>query len=317
MKEKISSVLNKYVDVFGFTSVKEYIDLRSSYNIEDTFSRIPDFNKYKTIIVIGLSYPSKEVELPSKGYGVLSRYSYNTDYHIVIKRVYEEIKNELDKLNIKSHFSVDVSDIMEKQAAFLANIGYLGKNQLLINKVYGSYLNLATILVDIDITKDYELLDTCGKCTLCIDACPSGALDNGFDRSKCISDISQEKNILDETEISYFKTKIYGCDICQTVCPKNIGIDFHLHEEYEPSGIESINLIELLKMTNKEFKAVYGNNASSWTGALVLKRNALCALGNQGVINAIPEIKNSIKKYKDVSWYNETANKVLKMLERE
>jgi len=317
MKDLLSSILEKHVDVFGFVSISEYLKQRSFYGKKDSFSRIPDFDKYRTIIVLGLSYPSKTVGYKGKGYGVLSRYSYNTDYHLVLKDVYKDIKKEFDKLNIMSHFSVDVSDIFEKQAATLANIGYIGKNQLLINEKFGSYLNLGTILVDIDLSKNISILDDCGDCTLCIDACPSSALDNGFDRSLCISDISQEKNILNNTEISYFKTMIYGCDICQKVCPKNKGIDFHLHPEAEPTGIENIDLVKLLNFSNKQFKEVYGNNACSWTGPLVLKRNALCAIGNQNLVETIPEIKKSIKKYETVLWYNKTATKVLKMLESE
>ncbi len=317
MKEQLINVLSKHVEVFGFVSTSEYLGNRFLHGKEDSFERIPNFKQYKTIIVLGLSYPSEEVKYQGKGYGVLSRYSYNTDYHLVFKKVFKEIEKELDELKIKSHFSVDVSDIFEKQAASLANIGYIGKNQLLINKKYGTYMNLATILIDVDIAKNIAVQDDCGDCTLCIDACPSGALDDGFSRSKCISDISQEKNVLDEEEISYFKEVIYGCDICQQVCPKNQGIDFHLHPEYEPSGIESIDLTELLDMTNKQYKNKYGNNASSWTGLLVLKRNAVCMIGNQRLVKMKTNVLKSIDKYKDVSWYNETANKVIKILERE
>jgi len=318
MKEKVSSILRKHVDLFGYVSISEYLEKRSFYGTKDSFDRIPNFNTYKTIIVLGLSYPSEEVEYKGKGYGMLSRYSYNTDYHVVLRNVFSSIKKELDLLSIKSHFSVDVSDILEKQAAMLAGLGYLGKNQLLINKKYGTYLNLATILVDIEIEKDEILVqDNCDGCRICIDACPSSALDNGFNREQCISDISQEKLFLSDKEITYFDTVIYGCDICQKVCPKNKGIDFHLHNEYEPSGIENIDLVKLLNITNREFKDIYGNNASSWTGALVLKRNAICAIGNQGIKGATEDIKKSIDKYKDVPWYNETAKKVLKMLEGE
>lgn len=317
MKEIISNILNKYVDVFGFVSVKRYLENRLLHDKKDSFSRIPDFEEYQTIIVLGLSYPSKEVENKGIGYGILSRYAYGMDYHLVFNNIFKAIEKELEQLKIKSHFSVDVSDILEKQAASLAGLGYIGKNQLLINKKYGTYLNLATILVDIEIDSNIIDSSTCLDCTLCIEACPSNALDNGFNRSLCISDISQEKNSLSNLEIGYFKKMIYGCDICQIVCPKNIGIDYHLHKENEPSGIENIDLIELLNMTNKEFEKVYKNNASSWTGALVLKRNAVCLLGNQKIKESTKDIKKSIEKYKDVLWYNETASKVLKMLESE
>ncbi len=321
MKATISEILKQSVDVFGFVSIKEYLEKRTFYGKKDAFKRIPSFDQYKTIIVLGISYPSKPVKYLGKGYGILSRYAYNTDYHLAFKKILNDIEKALTNLSIKSYSSVDVSDIYEKEAAVLANLGYLGKNQLLINDKYGSYLNLATVLIDLELEVDssaeIEITDGCGDCTLCIDACPSNALDNGFDRTKCISDISQEKNALGDTEIAYFKKTIYGCDICQQVCPKNNGIDFHLHSENEPSGIENIDLINLLKMSNKEFYEVYGNNACSWTGPLVLKRNALCIMANQKLVNAIPEIKKSITKYQSVSWYNKIAIKVLKKLESE
>jgi len=191
MKETISKILEKYVDTFGFVKIDEYLENRTSYGKVDSFIRITDFEKYKTIIVLGLCYPSKTVEYKGNGYGLLSRYSYNTDYHIVFKNIFKQIEKEFDKLNIKTHFSVDVSDIYEKQAAVLANLGYIGKNQLLINKKYGSYLNLATILIDIDIeiSRNLQIVDDCGECKLCIDACPSNTLDNGFNRELCISNI--------------------------------------------------------------------------------------------------------------------------------
>ncbi len=318
MKEQISKILKKHVDLYGYISVQEYINKRASFGKKDDFKRIPDFPKYKTIIVLGLAYPSKPVKHLGKGYGVLSRYAYNIDYHLTFKKVLAEIEKELANLAITSYSSVDVSDIYEKQAAVYANLGYIGKNQLLINNKFGSYLNLATILIDLELEKKQDIvaLDDCGDCRLCIDACPSNALDNGFNQEKCISNISQEKNRLNEKEISYFKKMIYGCDICQIVCPKNKGIDFHLHQESEPSGIENVDLLALLEMSNKEFYAKYGNNACSWTGPLVLKRNALAVLANQNLKEAIPKIKKSIQKYQAVSWYNETANKVLEILKR-
>jgi epoxyqueuosine reductase len=108
---------------------------------------------------------------------------------------------------------------------------------------------------------------------------------------------------------------VYGCDICQKVCPKNTGVNFKDHPEFEPSGIENINLIDVLEMSNKEYMDMYGRNASSWKGPLVIKRNALCVLGNQGLKNTIPIIKKSMDKYSNVLWYNKTALKVINILE--
>ena len=316
MKEIINNILSKHVEVYGYVSTREYLEKRKSLGIKDSFKFLGNLDKYKTIITLGISYPTEELKYKGKGYGILSRYSYNLDYHAVFNSILESITKELKNEGIMSHGSVDISDIDERYASYLSNMGFLGKNQFLINKKYGSYLYLATILIDKEISKNELLLDSCGDCTICIDACPSNALDNGFDSSLCISSITQEKKEFSDTEISYLKTMVYGCDICQKVCPKNTGINFKNHLEFEASGIENINLLNLLEMSNKEYDNIYGNNASSWKGPLVIKRNALCLIGNQNLVNAIPIIKQSMDKYSNVLWYNKTAQKVINILER-
>lgn len=315
MKDIISSILSKYVEVYGFVSTNEYLEKRKSLGIKDSFKFLGNLEKYKTIITLGISYPSEDFKYKGLGYGILSRYSYNLDYHIIFNRILENISKELKKVGINSHASVDISDIDERYASYLSNMGFLGKNQFLINKKYGSYLYLATILIDTEVTKNEVVLDECGDCRICVDACPSNALDNGFDINLCISSITQEKKEFSNKEIGYLKTMVYGCDICQKVCPKNKGINFHDHSEFEPSGIENVNLLDLLEMSNKEYKNKYGTNASSWKGPLVIKRNALCILANQGITNTIPVIKKSMDKYSNVLWYNKTALKVIKILE--
>jgi len=314
VKDKIVDILTKYVEVFGFISVNEYLEKRHLLNLKDRYDDETLFRPYKTIITLGIAYPSKEIKWLGKGYGVLSRYSYNIDYHIVFKNILDIIVKEFSELGINSFGSVDTSFVDERYAAYLSGIGYLGKNQFLINKAYGSYLYLATILVDIPIKKDYIEYDSCLDCRLCIDACPSHALDNGFDSNKCISNLTQEKKVFTENEIKNIKTMIYGCDICQKVCPKNDGIDFHIHEEFEPSGIENVNISKLLEYSNKEYKEIYGKNASSWKGVTILKRNALCLIANQGLTEYLDKVIKSINDYKNVSWYKETASKVIKIL---
>jgi epoxyqueuosine reductase len=188
----------------------------------------------------------------------------------------------------------------------------------MINPKYGSYMFLSTILIDKEITHDVSIHDNkCGDCTLCIDACPSGALDNGFNRDKCISHLSQTKMAFDEEQVSYFKKTIYGCDICLKACPKNKDIDFHVIPEFEPNGIENVWLEDLLLMSKKEFKVKFESNTSHWIGASTMRRNALCIIGNQNLVEYIPKIKKSMSVYKDNLWYNKTADIVLKKLERE
>lgn len=316
MKEIISNILNQYVDAYSFVSVQEYKDTRSSLNKKDMYDDYSFLDGYQTIITLGLSYPSAPLKWGGKKTGLISRYSYGTDYHIVFRERISKIEEELQKLNIKSFGSVDTFKIDERWASYLSGLGFLGKNQFLIHKTYGTYMYLATIIIDYSIEKEFTVLDTCGTCTKCIDACPSDALNHGFDISLCISETSQSKRALSDIEISYMKTMVYGCDICQKVCPKNKGINFEHNTEFLPTGIESIDLIALLNMSNKEYLRIYQNNASSWKGGTVIKRNALCLLGNQRVYEAVDAIKESLEKYRDISWYNSVAKKVLEMLER-
>lgn len=316
MKEEISKILDQYVDAYGFVSTKEYEETRSSLGRNDLYDDYSFLEEYKTIITLGLSYPSVPLKWEGKGTGLLSKYSYGTDYHLVFRNRMNHIEEELNQLGIKCKTSVDTYKVDERWASYVSGLGFLGKNQFLIHKTYGTYMYLATILIDKDIEKDFTLLDTCGTCRKCIDACPSGALDHGFDINLCISETSQSKRDLTETEIKYMKTMVYGCDICQKVCPKNKGINFEHNKEFLPSGIESIDLIALLKMSNKEYMKIYKDNASSWKGGTVMKRNALCLLANQRVYEAVDVIRESLDKYRDISWYNSVAKKVLEMLER-
>jgi len=317
MRSELNAIISKYVEVFGYVSTTTYKKERSKLELNDHFDDYSFLDDYKTIITLAIPYPSKEVKWKGKGYGILSRYSYGIDYHIVFKEILSKITTEIEKLSINSYSSVDISHIDERYAGFLSGIGYLGHNQFLINREYGSYFYLATILIDCEITDIKQVYDDCGSCQACIEACPSSALENGFNKDLCISNVSQSKKELSLNEIEHFKTMIYGCDICQKVCPKNKGIDIHKYMEFEPSGIENISIEKLLKMSNKEFKGIYGSNACSWKGARVIKRNALCLIANQKLHGFRQQITESMAENDEVLWYNKTAQKVLDLLDGE
>ncbi|MBU1019861.1 MAG: tRNA epoxyqueuosine(34) reductase QueG [Firmicutes bacterium] len=315
MIETVKKILTDEVDAFGFIDVPTYVSQYELYHQEVPKAVLDELQNYQTIITLGLSYPSVETPYLGRGYGILSRYSYHLDYHIVFRAKLAIMEQKLNALGYQTSSSVDISNINERLAAKLSNMGYIGKNQFLINKKYGSYLYLATILIDLKIDTEDTLLDDCGNCRACVTACPTNALEDGFHEKRCLSYLTQAKKEFSMEEISHLKTMIYGCDICQKVCPKNTGIDFHLHPEFEPSGIENINLLELLSQSNQKYLNRYKENASSWRGGLVMKRNALCLIANQNMVEAIPKIKETMVKYHDVLWYNKTAQKVVKILE--
>jgi epoxyqueuosine reductase len=314
MKKKIEQILDKYIDAYSFVSTKEYILTRQSLHKNDLYDDYTKAKEYSTIITVGLSYSSDQLSY-KKGYGRLSRYSYGKDYHLVMKDRLTLIEKELEVLGIAYYSSVDTGPIDERWASYLSGLGMLGKNQYLIHRKYGGYLYLATILINLEIEKEFTVLDTCGDCDLCVKSCPTNALDGGFIQERCISETTQSKKELTDNEIKYINTLVYGCDICQRVCPKNKGINFTHNKEFTPTGIEQVPLHGILQMTNKEYHDIYQNNASSWKGPLIIKRNALCLLLNKGDTSSIPLIKESIDKYSSVLWYNNVAKRVLKQLE--
>lgn len=318
MKNKVNKIIEKHTDTYSYLSVDKYIKLHKENSTHGYFDNYVFLNEYKTIITLAFPYPKKEENYLGKGYGLLARFSYSNDYHKVIIRKLNSMIEELKGLNIKGLGSVDVSKIDEKYAANLSGLGYFGKHSILISPKYGSYMFIGTILIDKEIKHDNSIVENeCGDCTLCIEACPSNALDNGFNREKCISHLSQTKMAFNEEQVSYFKKFIYGCDVCLKACPKNRGIDFHMIEEFEPNGIENVNLEEMLMMSKNEFKKKFGDNTSHWIGASTMRRNALCIIGNQKLVDLIPKIWKSKSVYKDNLWYNKTADIVLARLERE
>ena len=316
MKEKIEAILEKHVDTYGFVSLDEYLLKRYMLKCNDKYHHAEIDSSFQTIITLGLAYPSETVKYKGKPYGILSRYSYGLDYHLVFQDKLDKLTIELQNLGLKVSAEVDSMMIDERFASSLSHIGYLGYNQFLIHPIYGSYLYLATILINDKIDTNLVEKDDCKDCRICIDLCPTNALDGKFYMERCISYTTQAKIPFTEEMHKPLKKMVYGCDVCQVVCPKNKGIDFHLHQAFEPDGLEQIDLLKLLKMSNREYQEIYQKNASSWRGLLVMKRNAIVLLANQDILEAIPLIEEQIELYQDVSWFIKTAKAALKQLKR-
>ena len=207
----------------------------------------------------------------------LSRYTWATDYHLVINEYLEKLTKKLQKMNTSAQFSIhcDTSHLADRYMAYLAGLGFYGKNNCFISPKWGSYVTIGTILTTLEFEPNTPLDQSCIGCNRCITACLGQCLGHDeFKYDTCKSYLTQKKGDLTNEEESIIRKTplVFGCDVCQEVCPHNQGIpttpipEFQQVEPY-------IDITELDTLTNKEFKAKYGNRAFSWRGKKILIRN--------------------------------------------
>lgn len=289
------------IDLIGFTdcspliNLEDYLINRRENQIEVEFEekdmerRIypkTTFPNCKSIIVIAMSYNNDFNQIPDyKLKGRISKSSWGMDYHRVLKDKIEKLIEEIQKEEGFSYvYYVDTGPLIDRELAKKAGIGYYGKNCSIINDGYGSFIFIGYILTDLDINTSYgEVSSKCGSCNLCIKACPTGALEGSykFNPKKCISYLTQTKEKIPYEMRSKIGNKIYGCDTCQLVCPKNKDIIVPNHMEFLPRDTKGyLDIEEILSISNREFKNKYGNMAGAWRGKNILKRNAIIVLGN-------------------------------------
>ena len=249
--------------------------------------------KCKSIIVVGVSYNTAfKAENLYNLNGKISMSSWGSDYHRVLKI---KIKSLIDALKEEMDFEykafVDTGPLVDRELARRAGVGFFGKNCSIINKEYGSFIFLGYILTDISIDPDSPTKEDCGDCDICLRSCPTSALENPYDLNpkKCISYLTQTKEIISEDLRKKMSTKIYGCDTCQNVCPKNKDVKLSTHNDFIPFDTGGVmDLEKLLFMSNREFKREFGSMAGSWRGKSILKRNAVIAIGNMKDTKNIP-----------------------------
>ena len=252
----------------------------------------------KSIIVIGYGY-NKKILFKTDGLlrGNFSISAVGEDYHITLKRLLESLAEKIsDKGKFEYKIFVDTGPLNERLLAYKANFGFIGKNQCLISEKFGSMFFIGYMITDLKL-KPVKLLskEKCGQCKKCVEACPGKALsENGFNYRKCVSYLTQTNEKILSHEIKKIGKQLYGCDVCQLVCPYNkiYGGEIKYIDEKMPL-IESI-----LTMSNKKLCEKYKNTAAGWRASL-LKRNALIALINSGKIKEFmenPRLKEIIER---------------------
>ncbi len=235
-------------------------------------------NAKSVISVLYNYYPEKELK-KTNNYNI-SKYAYGIDYHYVIKEKLKTLQSFIEEKTESHNYRifVDSAPVLDRAWAKRSGLGFIGKNTLLINKKGGSYFFIGHIITELELKyfNAQSMKNHCGKCTRCIDACPTGAIHNNIlDARKCLSYITIEyRGKINSPEKEAFNNYIYGCDICQDVCPWNRFATPHSEPMFDPSS-------ELMKMTiddwqnidKQTFKKLFKSSAVKRTRYEGLRRN--------------------------------------------
>jgi len=303
------------IDSIGFTTADPFDELKKK--LEDYHSKgyasgfeesdielrtVPKLSlpSARSIIAIAVGYPNKLKGAPKSvrgdRRGMFARASWGQDYHTIMRNRLDKLslflKEKVPDVEIKS--MVDTGVLSDRSVAERAGLGFAGKNGFIINEELGTWSYLGEMLVSIPFKPDDPVIDSCGDCNICVDRCPTGALvGNGqLNSQKCISFLTQTKGYLKDEYRYKIGNRLYGCDTCQQVCPRNRGINTE-HDDIilEPEVLKP-RLVPLLKMSNKEFKNTYGHLAGAWRGKKSIQRNAIVALAHFNEESAIPDLKD-------------------------
>ena len=234
----------------------------------------------KSVISLGLNYYISDSYSNDKARGKVSRYAWGKDYQLIIWAMLDELEEELNRIDpeFESISYVDTGPVMDKAWAVRAGIGWLGKHTNVINREMGSWFFIANIITNYEFDYSEPIQDFCGTCTACIDACPTNAIIQEYcvDANRCISFLTIEnKGKISEEFEGKFDGWLFGCDICQDVCPWNQKFPIEtLIKDYHPQNKE-LNLAEIDKMAEIDFKERFRVSPIKRAKLGGLKRNAL------------------------------------------
>ena len=255
----------------------------------------------RSIVVVAAPYASGQEPSPAPLHGRVARYARGSDYHQLIKARLWQLVGYLRQRSgpdVQARIFVDTGPLAEREAAHRAGLGFYGKNTCLLTRA-GSFLLLGVLLTDLALVPDEPMLRDCGRCRLCLDACPTGALVEPcrLDARRCISYLTIELRgpILPELR-SGLGERVFGCDICQEVCPWNHGRGPIPWPELSPTpgpGAD-LDLPDLLGLDDAQFRARFRGTAITRTKRRGLLRNAAVVLANRGDPAAVPALARAL-----------------------
>ncbi len=260
--------------------------------------------------IICLAMPYRRPQAPLHDYsqakGRISNYAVSRDYHEIIWEKLDDLENIIHAMageGVLTKSYVDTGPILERSYASAAGLGIAGKNSCLLIKDFGSYYFLAEILINLPLPIDEPFTqDLCGSCTRCIDACPTGCIrdDHTIDAERCISYLTIEnKGRIPEDLKPLIGNWVFGCDVCQMVCPHNTWTPEQLVVLGEQKLPEQLDLLDLFTLSEESFKIKFQGTPIMRTKRKGMLRNAAVVLGNQHYLPALPILKMANKQEED------------------
>lgn len=283
----------------GYAGTMDYMDRHGEARRHPS-SILPEV---RSVLMVGMNYhPADERDCFSAPSGRVARYARGLDYHDVLRERLHRLLDWLrkERPDCRGRGVVDTAPLLERDFARRAGLGWFGKNTLLLNKRLGSYFFLGALLVNLELTADApHLAAHCGTCTACLDACPTQAFPapGWLDSRRCISYLTIEHRGEIPMELRPgIGDWLFGCDICQEVCPWNrkspAGVESGLQARVD---LEALDSIEILGLTEEEFRRRFRGTALMRTKRRGLLRNAALVLGNIGDAGALPALRCSLE----------------------
>jgi epoxyqueuosine reductase len=256
-----------------------------------------------SVISVGMNYfaPLPRPEAPDDSRGWISRYAWGDDYHDLVKQrlnlLFEKIR-EIYAGPVEGRAFVDSGPVLERAIAGIAGIGWIGKNTHLISPQRGSWFFLGELFLSVELSYDRPIRDRCGQCDLCLKACPTGAFVGPYilDARRCISYLTIElKGAIPRHLRPLMGNHVFGCDICQEVCPYNVKAKPTGEEAFQPrDGLYAPELIPLLSLTEEEFRRRFKGSPILRAKRRGFLRNVAVALGNLKSREAVPALKRAL-----------------------
>jgi epoxyqueuosine reductase len=302
----------------GYAGEMEYLKSRDEHGKLKRASLKNAIPWARSVIVCGINYntaqPYSTEVAHNKTRGWIARYAWSAeDYHDSVMRKLRQLEARIHSeaenaggVEITTRCYVDTGPLVERVYAKYAGVGWIGKNTCILNQQLGSWIFLGVILTSLDLEPDLPAADRCGSCTRCIEACPTGALLEPYklDATRCISYLTIEKRgEIPEDMRSGMGNHIFGCDICQDVCPWNGGAARRSPAarspkapateaaEFQPRpGLVNPPLQQIASMTREDFQQTFRRSPVKRAKYSGLRRNAVIAMGNSGERSFLPQL---------------------------